>query len=145
MIRLKKIKHPLLPLITRLEETFEKDEDIILAYLFGSYARNKQHPLSDIDIAVLLKENVDFFQKKLDLIEPVSKILGTDEFDLVILNEAPLNLTFEILSRGKTIVNKDENLSVRFLLKNTKKYMDTYILRKLSEELLIKKIKRYAS
>ena len=145
MIRLKKIKYPPLPLLKELSETFNADNDITAAYLFGSYAKGKNHPLSDIDIAVLLKENMDFFQKKLDLIETASETLSTDEFDLVILNQASPGLAFEILNNGKILVNKNENLRIEFLLKNAKKYMDTYPLRKLSEDFLIKRIKNYAS
>jgi len=43
------------------------------------------------------------------------------------------------------LVNKDENVRIEFLLRGIKKYIDTYPLRKLAEEILIKKIKNYAS
>jgi len=145
MIKLKRIKHSLLPLIEKLKKVLEADDDVILVYLFGSYAQGKVHPLSDVDIAVLLKENVDFFEKKLDLMEIISRTLLTDEIDLVILNEASLGLLFEIFNKGKVLVNKDENVRIEFLLRSVKKYIDTYPLRKLTEEILIEKIKNYAS
>jgi len=54
-----------------LERIFKKEE-VILAYLFGSAARKKVGPLSDIDIAVLFSEKVkkdDYFDKRLKLAE----------------------------------------------------------------------------
>jgi len=145
MIKLKRIKHSLLPLIEKLKKVLEADDDVILVYLFGSYAQGRIHPLSDVDIAILLKESVDFFEKKLDLTETISKTLLTDEFDLVMLNEASPGLLFEIFNKGKILVNKDENVRIEFLLRSIKKYIDTYPLRKLAEEILIEKIKNYAS
>ena len=132
-------------LIEKLKKVFEADNDVILVYLFGSYAQGRIHPLSDVDIAILLKESVDFFEKKLDLTETISKTLLTDEFDLVMLNEASPGLLFEIFNKGKVLVNKDENVRIEFLLRSIKKYIDTYPLRKLAEEILIEKIKNYAS
>ena len=145
MIKLKKITHPILPLIEKLKEALSLDKDVITVYLFGSYAEGKIHALSDVDIGILLKENVDFFKKRMQLIEIISKVLLTDEVDLIILNEAPSSLCFEIFNKGKIMLNKDENVRVEFLLRNVKKYIDTAFLRKLSEEMLIKKIKNYAS
>jgi predicted nucleotidyltransferase len=37
----------------------EKDKDICLTYLFGSFASEKERKLSDVDIAVLLKEKLE--------------------------------------------------------------------------------------
>ena len=40
-----------------LKEKLLKDDNILLAYLFGSMAKSKGHLGSDIDIAVLLRDN----------------------------------------------------------------------------------------
>ncbi|MEN2984648.1 MAG: nucleotidyltransferase domain-containing protein [Dictyoglomaceae bacterium] len=47
-------------MILKLKENFEKDENIIFAYLFGGLAKNRFSPISDIDIALYLRnvENV---------------------------------------------------------------------------------------
>ncbi len=71
---------------------FEQDKDIILVYLFGSYATGRIGPLSDVDIAVLFSYDIlkgEYIDKKLKLIGKISGILHTDEIDLVVLNEAP--------------------------------------------------------
>lgn len=64
--------------------------NVIFAYLFGSMARREQSRLSDIDIAVYLHEECDYASEKLNIIAHLSEKLGTDRFDLVILNNAPL-------------------------------------------------------
>ncbi len=65
MIKKKKITHNLFPLLEELKGKLEKDNDIIFCYIFGSYATGKIKPLSDIDFAFYLKENIDFFEKKI--------------------------------------------------------------------------------
>ncbi len=37
----------------RIKDILEKEKDIVLAYLFGSYARDDTTSLSDIDIGIL--------------------------------------------------------------------------------------------
>ena len=63
MIKDKKISHNIFCLLKDLEKELRRNPDIIFAYLFGSYGKGRIHPLSDVDIAVYLKENIDFFEK----------------------------------------------------------------------------------
>jgi len=68
-----------------------KDEpNIAFMCLFGGLLNKKSNPLSDVDIAVHLK-NVKHFDY-LGTFSRISDILGTDEVDLVVLNNAPINL-----------------------------------------------------
>jgi len=85
-------------------EYFAKRDDIIFAYLFGSYAKEKQTHLSDIDIAVYIREKKGISDKKLKILMDLSKLLKTDDIDLVILNEAPISLLTKILAH-KIILN----------------------------------------
>ena len=39
-----------------IEQYFAALDEVVLAYLFGSHARGEAGPLSDIDIAVLLRD-----------------------------------------------------------------------------------------
>jgi predicted nucleotidyltransferase len=38
-----------------LKERLEQEPDVVVAYLFGSVARGTAGPLSDVDVAVLLR------------------------------------------------------------------------------------------
>jgi hypothetical protein len=84
------------------------------AYVFGGAGRGELRPLSDIDVAVYLDDTVDAVQARLELIGVVTKHLGTDEVDLVILNHAPTALRGRILQSRRVLVDKDPFLRHRF-------------------------------
>jgi predicted nucleotidyltransferase len=62
------------------------------AYVFGGAGRRDLRPLSDIDVAVYLDDVVDPVQTRFDLVGVVTKHVGSDEVDLVVLNRAPTAL-----------------------------------------------------
>ena len=84
------------------------------AYVFGGAGRGELRPLSDVDVAVYLGDTEDPVQARLDLIGAVTKHLGTDEVDLVILNDAPTALRGRILQSRQVIIDKDPFLRQRF-------------------------------
>ena len=55
----------LIPLVTAY---LKSNPHIIFVYLFGSLAKGKQQPLSDIDIAVYLKQGADVVECKLAIL-----------------------------------------------------------------------------
>jgi len=88
-----------------LNDFFLRDSNVIFAYLFGGMVKDRPSPLSDVDIAMYVKD-----MKKLDylgMFGKIAAILGTDEIDLVILNNAPLSLTGRILQERKILVDKE--------------------------------------
>lgn len=107
---------------------FEKKEQIRFAYLFGSYAKNSQTSLSDVDIAVYLDERLDFFTQRLKLTEEISRDTGGRSIDLVVLNNSSLTLQYEVISH--CVVLKD-NVSERvdFETRVLRNYLDTEPLR----------------
>ena len=84
------------------------------AYVFGSAARRELRPLSDVDVAVYLDDAADPVQARLDLIGVVTKHLGTDQVDLVVLNQAPTALLGRIVQSRRVIADKDPFLRHRF-------------------------------
>lgn len=111
------------------------DEDILFAYLFGSLARKKRGPLSDVDIAVYCREGVQFPQKKLDLLGNLMNMLKTDEIDLVVLNRAPLPLRMKVLENKMVIVDRAPLSRHRYESLTMREYFDfsykeAFILRK---------------
>jgi len=85
MIRHKKLPENIEDLIPKALTYLQSMPDILFAYLFGSFGRGKRFPLSDVDIAVYLKEPSDIQQKKMEILGTLIHILETDEIDLVIL------------------------------------------------------------
>ena len=95
-------------LIEKLTAYFNTKSEIIAVYLFGSYAKGKEHHSSDIDIGllfdardpVLLKKEVD------TVMFDLSRILRKD-IHSVILNLAGEELLRQVFLTGKCILVRD--------------------------------------
>ncbi|NLX91876.1 MAG: nucleotidyltransferase domain-containing protein [Firmicutes bacterium] len=112
--------------LNKLTAFLEKDTDILLGYLFGSQATDKAGPLSDVDIAVLLKSTSkkELFAKRLVLLREFTKIFAANDIDLVILNEAPIALKYNILKNSKPLYIFDENLHFQLVQETISQYLD---------------------
>jgi len=141
MIKLGKIKVDVKNYLPDLPALFQKRDEVIAAYLFGSYARGTVGPLSDVDVAVLFDEGSDTDRIYLKLCVEVSKALHTDEVDLVILNEAPVTLKYNILKEGKLLFCRDETKRIRFQVRVINDYIDTKPLRGIYNRELFRRIK----
>ncbi len=107
-----------------LIDSFSKREDILVMYLFGSRAINKADDLSDIDIAILLKSNELSFEKELYLSGEITSLLGTEEVSVVLLNKAPLVISYGVLKESKVLFCANDNLRLDFEEKIIKQYLD---------------------
>ena len=133
MIKFEKIKGDIKQYFSQVAELLSGDNNVVLAYLFGSYGRDDVGPLSDVDIAVLLDESCSegkYLDKQLELMADIGHILGTNEVDLVILNEAPVDLSYSVIESGKALYCRDGLSRVCFETLVTEKYLDTARMRK---------------
>ena len=113
--------------IEEVKAFIKRQERVRVAYLFGSYAKGKLGPLSDLDIAVLLDGCLDkreSFDLRLRLINGISSILKTDKLDVVVMNNAPLLLNYNIISEGRVLDSKDELERVMFETRILSRYLD---------------------
>lgn len=117
--------------------------NIKLLYIFGSYAKNKNHNNSDLDIAVLLQEDYDPMDK-LNLIGDLTTIFKRDDIDLVILNSAKPVLKHQIIKHGKIIYMKTQECKVDFEVKVLNEYMDMEPFRKTQMKYISEWIKSNA-
>ena len=101
-----------------------EDENIVFAYLFGGLARGELKPLSDLDIAVYVKDIGNLPEYKLKLFDALTEILRTNEMDLVILNTAPVILSGRILQNKQTLVDKNPPLRHAYESLTLRKYFD---------------------
>jgi predicted nucleotidyltransferase len=111
----------------KVRNLIAEQEHVKLAYLFGSYGRKKESSLSDIDIAVFLDEKLsksERFKLKLDLIKAISSALKTDRLDLVVMNDSPINLNYEIIKHGEILHVKDAGEKVDLESRILSKYLD---------------------
>lgn len=122
MIRFKKVPDDIFQRIDLLTEFLKEDSNTIFAYLFGSLAKKRKKPLSDVDLGVYVKSI-----KKLDylsLYNKISRILRTDEIDLVVLNTAPISLTGRILQNRKILIDKDPFLRHQYESRILREFFD---------------------
>lgn len=135
-----------------IEKALEKLGDlfrrrgVVLAYLFGSHAAGEAGPTSDIDIAVLLERGEKgLYSSFRELMLEVRQALGTERFDLVLLDNAPPALQFEIISRGKLIYCRDEQVLNAFEMAVIRRYQDTAYLRAVQNEYLKERAREWYS
>ena len=136
MIKFEKLPEDILTKLAEGKKVLHDDNNVIFAYLFGGLAEGKVSPLSDIDIAVFLKQTHNAVEYKLGLFERLADSLGTSEIDLVILNTAPISFTGRILQKKQLLIDKDpprrhefESVSLRKFF-DFKKKEDLYFLRR---------------
>jgi len=110
--------------IKQLTSYFEKRDDIVMAFVFGSQATGRAHSGSDWDIAVyftLSSDELEYEETDRDYPEEHTvwtdciRILETDNVDLIILNRAPATIAAAAI-RGTPLVIKDRQLWLRFML-----------------------------
>ncbi|MBD3190868.1 MAG: hypothetical protein GF308_09505 [Candidatus Heimdallarchaeota archaeon] len=121
----------------------EKKYSIIFALLFGSHAREEEHP-RDIDIGVYLSKTIDrkeYLRIRLKLLADLSESLQRDDLDLIILNESPPRLRYSVIKEGKIILNTDENSFMEFYLRTMSQYLDIKYYLEQTHQQVLKEIK----
>jgi len=109
--------------LNRLLDIAKQDKDIIAVLLFGSTAREEQHPKSDIDICLVLipqkkpYNNLYMSHKRL-------KYLSQSDMDIQIYQQMPLYIKTRILKEGKILFVKNENLLYDIAIKTVKEFED---------------------
>ena len=110
----------------RLVDIFKKRK-IDFAYLFGSQAKGKTGPLSDIYIAVYFGEKISSnkrFDARMKLLGELTDLFKTNEVDLVVLNDTPPLLSDRILKDGLLIFSNNDKIRLDYEVKTTLKYLD---------------------
>lgn len=100
--------------IEKVIDTIKSYPEVVAVILYGSRARGKSTPLSDTDIAVIMKDKS---------IEADIGSLSSDKLDVVPFHRLPLYIQFEVLKEGKLLFCRDED----FLRKIKEKVMRNYL------------------
>ena len=110
----------------KIKELLGRERRIELAYLFGSAVRGETGKLSDVDVAVYLDESLsseERFKLQLKLMGELVSALQTDKVDLVVMNDAPLLLSYNIIKYGK-LVKSGRRAKVRVEARILSRYLD---------------------
>ncbi len=106
-----------------LKEYFSGRPEVVMAFLFGSYAKGQALFDSDVDIAVYFKpkgrrlewEEAGEWPEEIKIWSDTEKILGKN-VDVLVLNKAPCLVAYDAIQTGIPLVIKDHVLYSRFLL-----------------------------
>jgi predicted nucleotidyltransferase len=99
-----------------------RHNNIIFAYIFGSYAQNKARADSDVDIAIYLDTAMDvetYLEIKVRLAEVCKR-----EVDLIILNEATPFLRYEVYRNNILLFSRDKACETQYIVKTLFEYSD---------------------
>ncbi|HJH29175.1 MAG TPA: nucleotidyltransferase [Methanosarcinaceae archaeon] len=133
-------KEQLIPL---LEKFFQAQEYVELAYLFGSAAKGKAGVLSDIDIGIYLSPKTTKAQrnqKRLEFIAKLTTILKNNRIDLLVINDTPPVLNFEIIKPNVPVLVRDHDLKLDVEQCIMSRYLDRKYHEDFLNRTLLKKI-----
>lgn len=114
------------------QKNFLKKSGVVLAYVYGSYARGKTNKLSDIDIAVLLDDKIKsqkYSAINIKLNNFFIDFFKRDDVFVVILNNATPVLKYEVIQDGKLFYALNKTVETDFIIQATHEYEDTRLLR----------------
>lgn len=115
----------------RLAEALDL-EGVVAAMLIGSQARGNPGPLSDIDIAYWHEPGLAREKRwnlRLAMLGAAEGALGTEEIDIVPLNEAPPLMQQRSIRDAVRLVERDRDERVRLETRAMVDYFDTQPLR----------------
>jgi predicted nucleotidyltransferase len=128
--------------VAALRRVIQRHPEILAAYLYGSYATGRPNRQSDVDIAVVLREQRGRLATEpnaayeVDLANELGTAIGHARVEVVILNDAPPLLAWEAVRRGRRIFARDVHAVRRFELRTRQRYLDTAHLRAIQDHYL---------
>lgn len=112
----------------RLKDIFKDYSYIASAYIFGSQASGKIGPMSDVDIAILLKDNTpegkELIYEEDYLAYRITNALEAKDVDLIELNKQGLIFVHNVLKTGRLIYDADPDFRTKFVAKVISDYCD---------------------
>jgi hypothetical protein len=117
-------------LLKKIVEQIKTCSKAIAVFLFGSYAKDTEKPLSDVDIAVILKEASPEAEAEVGS-------LYSQEIDVVLFHRLPLHIQFEVLKYGKELFCRNDECLIEIKMKVLRDYLDTqWLYRRITQGVL---------
>src|SRR4030042_1601150 len=116
--------------MSRLKDYFKRREEVLMAFLFGSWSKEQAGIESDMDIAVYFKPKTNslewqadsYYETEEEIWLKIEKITGM-EVDLLVLNRAAATVADSAI-KGIPIIVKDHGIYMDFLLRVTSEATD---------------------
>ena len=113
------------PIAQRLADVLSVHPGVAAAYLFGSVAAGSARPESDVDVAVLFTtpppHTLD--SARFTLAGELEAALGVS-VDLVVLNDAPVDLSIRVLRQGRLLVDRNPSARIGFEVRTRNEAFD---------------------
>lgn len=97
---------------------------IQLVYLFGSRVTGSIGPMSDTDLAILLDRAALVPALRAELAQRLAETLHSDQLDLVILNQAPIEFAYSVIAEGIVLYQRSMLERVEYEAKILSQYCD---------------------
>jgi len=126
--------------VERLRSVVTADADVVVAYLFGSFGRERAGPLSDVDVAVLLIKGAD--EEANDrLSADIATAVAPRRADVVVLNDAPVTLAYRAVRDGQILMSRDEDARIAFWVRTVDRYLDMAPARRILDQGLRRRLR----
>ena len=130
--------------IDALSLAWSGDPDLAAIYLFGSRAGGRGGLRSDVDLAVVLRKELDAdarWRKRLALLSDACQRLGTDAVDLVILEDVPAPLGHRVLKWGRLLRDALPQRRAQVTEHILRRYLDEAYLRRVLDAGLAERLR----
>lgn len=131
-------KEPNAALINRLRDFFQTRQEVLFAWLFGSYVSGCYNSHSDVDIAIYIRDqalldDIDWYLGlKADIMDLTHK-----DVDLILLNKAKPLIKHAANIRKIGLVSRDVLFEAEYSLRIIKEYNDVRYWARRSRQYLL--------
>lgn len=129
------------PIADPISSYFKNRPEVGAAYLFGSFAQDREQSFSDIDLGILL--NYESLPQKNELTTIYTVDLGRllrKDFHILIMNTAGEMILSQIFKRGKCIFQRNSHLLSSFKTASYSRIADFGFYRKSMERTFLSRI-----
>jgi predicted nucleotidyltransferase len=108
-------------IIELVHQNLSARQEIIFAYVFGSVLDSQA--FKDVDVGIYLDQSIsDGFRYAFEMSGELERLLDC-RVDVILMNTAPDHLIHSI-SKGKLILNRDDDVRVDFVSSSWRRYFD---------------------
>jgi predicted nucleotidyltransferase len=113
-------------IISTVKQYFaQRSQNVVAAYVFGSVGRGSSRPRSDVDIAVLYATPpMSAVSGPASDMQAELEALLRRPVDLIVLNDAPVDLVHRVLRDGEIVCETDRGARIDFEVDARRRYLD---------------------
>jgi uncharacterized protein len=128
--------HSVEQLTHALTEHLRAEQAVAAALVFGSAVTERMHAKSDLDVALLLRDEYEREALLERLRSGLERVVGRD-VDLIVLDDAPTILVHQILKTGAILFCRQPRLYQEFVVRHITEYADFKRIRKPIEDAVL--------